>query len=240
MSMLPDASSTSASASSDRPRRALVTGAASGIGWAIASALAASNRRVILCDVDAEGGARRAETLDGASFVPLDVADNDACRRLADDLAAGGEQVDLLVNNAGIGSPGTGLTSKAEELDRLWRVNVAGVFNLTTALLPGMVAAGGGSIINMASVGGVRAIRDRLAYCTTKHAVVGFTRCIASTTRTRTSAATACVPDACGRRGSNAGLQSRTIRSRHLHRCVSPSLTAAWSSPKKSPRRLSF
>ncbi len=111
--------------------------------------------------------------------MPLDVADNDACRRLADDLAAGGEQVDLLVNNAGIGSPGTGLTSKAEELDRLWRVNVAGVFNLTTALLPGMVAAGGGSIINMASVGGVRAIRDRLAYCTTKHAVVGFTRCIA-------------------------------------------------------------
>jgi NAD(P)-dependent dehydrogenase (short-subunit alcohol dehydrogenase family) len=64
-------------------------------------------------------------------------------------------------------------------MDRLYAVNVRGMFNVTKAFLPRMIERGSGNIINLASIGGVVAVRDRLAYCTTKFAVVGFTKSIA-------------------------------------------------------------
>jgi NAD(P)-dependent dehydrogenase (short-subunit alcohol dehydrogenase family) len=71
------------------------------------------------------------------------------------------------------------LEASAADLDRLYAVNVRGVFNVTKAFLPGMIERRRGNIINMASIGGVVGIRDRLAYCTTKFAVVGLTKSMA-------------------------------------------------------------
>src|SRR5690606_28888612 len=87
--------------------------------------------------------------------------------------------LDILVNNAGIGHVGTLVETELEDLERLFAVNVAGVFNLTKAFLGGMIERKYGVVINIASIGGVLAIRDRVAYCTTKFAVVGFTKCVA-------------------------------------------------------------
>jgi 2-keto-3-deoxy-L-fuconate dehydrogenase len=110
-----------------------------------------------------------------ADFVRLDVADEAAANALAQELGA----LDILVNNAGIGHVGTLLQATGADLDRLYRVNVRGVFNVTKAFLPAMLARRRGSIINLASVGGIVGIRDRLAYCTTKFAVVGLTKAMA-------------------------------------------------------------
>ena len=160
-------------------KAALVTGAGSGIGRAIAQRFAAAGARVHVTDVDEPGG-RETVTLitkagGRAEFVCLDVTDEAVANTLAPRLGT----LDLLVNNAGIGHVGTILQTTAADLDRLYRVNVRGVFNVTKAFLPAMLARRSGSIINIASIGGVVGIRDRLAYCTTKFAVVGFTKSLA-------------------------------------------------------------
>jgi len=93
-------------------------------------------------------------------------------------LAAQG-RLDVLVNNAGIGCVGTLLQTSGEDMDRLYAVNVRGVFNVTKAFLASMVERKNGVIISLASIGGVVGMRDRVAYCTTKFAVVGFTKSMA-------------------------------------------------------------
>lgn len=158
---------------------ALVTGAGSGIGAAIAATLASAGAHVIATDRDTETAAATAgrvrESGASAESRELNVIDADACVALAIDVG----RVDVLVSNAGIGHVGTALSTTGADLDRLYRVNVRGVFNVSKAFLPGMLDRGAGSIINMASVGGTVGIRDRLAYCTTKFAVVGLTRSMA-------------------------------------------------------------
>jgi NAD(P)-dependent dehydrogenase (short-subunit alcohol dehydrogenase family) len=71
------------------------------------------------------------------------------------------------------------LTTTDEDLDRLYRVNVKGVLHMSRAFLPSMIQRRWGSIVNLASIGGIVAVRDRLAYCATKFAVVGMTKCMA-------------------------------------------------------------
>ena len=89
-------------------------------------------------------------------------------------------RLDILVNNAGVGTRRHAAADRpAADLDRLYAVNVRGVFNVTKAFLPSMLARRAGNIINMASIGGVVGIRDRLAYCTSKFAVVGLTKSMA-------------------------------------------------------------
>jgi NAD(P)-dependent dehydrogenase (short-subunit alcohol dehydrogenase family) len=83
------------------------------------------------------------------------------------------------VNNAGIGHVGTILQTSGADLDRLYAVNVRGVFNVTKAFLPEMVTRRSGVIVNMASIGGLVGIRDRIAYCVSKSAVVGLTKSLA-------------------------------------------------------------
>lgn len=158
---------------------ALVTGAGSGIGRAIAQRFAAAGARVHVADLDEKGGVETVAFITAAGgraeFVPLDVADENA----APALAAQTGPLDILVNNAGIGHVGTILQTTAADLDRLYRVNVRGVFNVTKAFLPAMLARKKGSVINLASIGGVIGVRDRFAYVTTKFAVVGITKQLA-------------------------------------------------------------
>jgi NAD(P)-dependent dehydrogenase (short-subunit alcohol dehydrogenase family) len=162
---------------------ALVTGAGSGIGAAIAETLASAGARVFATDRDAATAAATVERIRRANgraeSAPLDVVDQEACRAIAQMIVRESGAVDVLVNNAGIGHVGTLLTTEGADLDRLYQVNVRGIFNVTRACLPGMLERRAGSVINMASVGGTVGIRDRLAYCTTKFAVVGLTKSMA-------------------------------------------------------------
>jgi NAD(P)-dependent dehydrogenase (short-subunit alcohol dehydrogenase family) len=160
-------------------KTALVTGAGSGIGRAIAQRFAQAGALVHVTDIDEAGGretvALMAKAGGRAEFYRLDVTDETAVNTLAQRLGA----IDILVNNAGIGHVGTTLQTTGADLDRLYRVNVRGVFNLSKAFLPAMLARRRGNIINLASVGGVLGIRDRVAYCATKFAVVGLTKSMA-------------------------------------------------------------
>jgi 2-keto-3-deoxy-L-fuconate dehydrogenase len=162
---------------------ALVTGAGSGIGAAITERFAAAQALVVVTDRDVAAAARTVERIASnggrATLVPLDVTDEAACAQCAETVLAQAGRLDILVNNAGIGHVGTAMQTLGDDLDRLYAVNVRGVFNVTKAFLPSMLARRAGSIINMASIGGIVGIRDRLAYCTSKFAVVGLTKSMA-------------------------------------------------------------
>jgi 2-keto-3-deoxy-L-fuconate dehydrogenase len=160
-------------------KRALVTGAGSGIGAAIADTFAEAGAHVFVTDIRIDTANETADRIraagGSAAAMALDVRDEQAC---ADVVKATGA-IDILVNNAGVGHVGTALTTTGEDLDRLYAVNVRGVLNVTRAYLPEMVARRAGVIVNMASVAGLVGIQDRLAYSTTKFAVVGLTKSMA-------------------------------------------------------------
>lgn len=154
----------------------LVTGAASGIGAAIARAFTEAGATVAIADRDEKNGRLLAESLGSkAQFLEFDVTSEADCTQAAQSIG----NLDILVNNAGIGAVGTILETSGDDLDRLYSVNVRGVFNLSKAFLPQMVERKKGVILNLASIGGVVGIRDRLAYCATKFAVVGITKSMA-------------------------------------------------------------
>jgi NAD(P)-dependent dehydrogenase (short-subunit alcohol dehydrogenase family) len=161
----------------------LVTGAGSGIGAAIAETFARAGAFVFVTDRDELSGRAVAEnikTQDGhAEFLPLDVTSEENCQRVGQRVAAAKGRLDVLVNNAGIGHVGTLLQTTGADLDRLYAVNVRGVFNVTKVFLPDMLKRKSGNIINLASIGGVVGVRDRVAYCTTKFAVAGLTKSMA-------------------------------------------------------------
>lgn len=162
---------------------AMVTGAASGIGAAIAGAFSDCGAHVFVVDRDeALGRAVVSQLLERggrAAFMALDVGDEKACGQIASEVAGATGHLDILVNNAGIGHVGTIQDTTVDDLDRLYRVNVRGVFNISKAFLPGMIGRRSGSVVNMASIGGLVAVRERLAYCMTKFAVVGLTKSMA-------------------------------------------------------------
>jgi 2-keto-3-deoxy-L-fuconate dehydrogenase len=161
----------------------LITGAASGIGEAMVHTLSGAGAFVYVADVDEVNGNRVAADAmaDGrsAEFIKINVAEKSNCDTAADKILGEKGRLDILVNNAGIGHVGTILQTTEEDLDRMFAVNVRGMFSLTKAFLPSMLERNYGVFVNTASIGGVVAIKDRLAYTTTKFAVVGFTKCIA-------------------------------------------------------------
>ena len=152
----------------------LVTGGASGIGAAIAEIFAHAGAKVWIADRDESNGLKVATKI-GAQLLPLDVSDDAACASAA--VRTG--TLDVLVNVAGIGHVGTLMNTTAADCDRLYAVNVRGIFNCCKAFGPAMLERKRGSVINMASVAGVVAVRDRLAYTMTKFAVVGLTKALA-------------------------------------------------------------
>jgi NAD(P)-dependent dehydrogenase (short-subunit alcohol dehydrogenase family) len=153
---------------------AFVTGAASGIGAAIAETFAQAGATVWVADRDETNGPVVASRI-GGRFLALEVADEAACAAAAAQVG----RVDVLANVAGIGCVGTVLTTTAADCDRLYAVNVRGVFNCCKAFVPAMLAHRAGSVINMGSVAGIVAVRERLAYTMTKFAVVGLTKALA-------------------------------------------------------------
>lgn len=156
-------------------KTALVTAAAQGMGRAGALAFAREGARVIATDINetllaALGGHA------GLTTARLDVLDDAAVRAFVERTGA----VDILFNCAGWVHQGTLLDCSIDDWDRSFDLNVRSQFVLTKAMLPKMIAAGGGVILNMASVlGAHKAAPNRLAYAASKAAVVGFTRALA-------------------------------------------------------------
>jgi len=164
-------------------KTALVTGAASGIGRATAQRLARDWPELILVDKDSAGlSAAAAAITDGGGRVTAETIDLSESAGLADAAAdlARRHQIDLLVNNAGIGYAATTIDTTMEQWDRTLAVDLTAVFVLCQAVLPGMIARGHGTIVNVASAGGLVGLRQRVAYCAAKAGVIGLTRAIAA------------------------------------------------------------
>jgi 2-keto-3-deoxy-L-fuconate dehydrogenase len=164
-------------------KTALVTGAGSGIGRAIALLFAKQGARIVLFDISesaasavgaeivAEGGERR--------VLVCDVTDAGAIRTAFADVDAAGIRVDILVNNAGVAHVGNLQTTDEEALDRVYRVNVKGVYHCAREAVERMSKSGGGVILNMASIASLIGLEDRFAYSMSKGAVLAMTRSIA-------------------------------------------------------------
>jgi 3alpha(or 20beta)-hydroxysteroid dehydrogenase len=156
-------------------RVALVTGAARGIGAAIARTLHREGARVVVADVRAAEGHGVAEELGaGTRYVDLDVADERAWGRV---LAEHGT-IDVLVNNAAINVKAPLLDVDLSDYHRIVAVNQTGVFLGMRSVLPGMLVAGRGAIVSVSSIDGMFGTPGNAVYCATKHAVLGMTRAL--------------------------------------------------------------
>jgi 2-keto-3-deoxy-L-fuconate dehydrogenase len=144
-------------------KRALVTGAGSGIGAAIARRLAADRLEVVLADV---------RPIEGDGAVQVDVRDEAQ-------VAAAMRDLDVLVNAAGIGSTTNAPETPLEVWEDVFAVNARGTFLCCKHAIPGMVSRGGGAIVNIASVAALVGLRNRAAYSASKGAVVSLTRALA-------------------------------------------------------------
>ncbi len=164
-------------------KTALVTGAGSGIGAAIARLFAQRGGAVVVADVDAAAAARTAAEITQAggraTGYPCDVSQPDSVDALFRAIADEHPRLDILVNNAGIAHVGSIEHTTLDDLDRVYRVNVAGVFLCARAAVSVMLRQGGGVILNMCSIAALVGIPDRFAYSMTKGAVLTMTRSIA-------------------------------------------------------------
>ncbi len=139
-------------------KRALVTGAGSGIGAAVARRLAANGIEVIAADL-----------VPGAGLVQLDVRDE---AQVSDTV----RDINVRVNVAGIGSTTNAPDTPLDMWEEVFAVNARGTFLCCKHAIPGMIARGGGSIVNLASVAALVGFKNRAAYCASKGAVVALTR----------------------------------------------------------------
>jgi 2-keto-3-deoxy-L-fuconate dehydrogenase len=169
----------------DSPRlsgkRILVTAAGQGIGRATAIAFAGHGATVLATDINTGSLASLdAEQHRGLSTARLDVTQRDSIAALGAAHSCADTAFNVLFNCVGMVHAGTVLECTEDELQLAWQVNVAAMYRVCRALLPGMIAAGGGSIINVSSVASsVKAVPNRFAYSTTKAAVIGLSKSIA-------------------------------------------------------------
>ncbi len=159
-------------------RVALVTGGASGIGAACVKRFADEGAIVIGLDVSA---VPESEWLDrgAARFVAVDVRNEDAIRAAVSSVVQLQERLDIVVNAAGVEGYGTVIDIDRDEWERVIAVNLTGTFLVCKHVIPVMVAAGGGSVVNLSSVEGLEAIQSQPAYSASKGGVVLLTRNLA-------------------------------------------------------------
>ena len=164
-------------------KSAIVTGAASGNGRAIARAFAAEGALVACADLNEAGARTVAEEIGRqggkAIAIGMDVSRAADCERTVQESVQAFGGLDVLVNNAGLLLEGTILDTSEADWDRLQGVNAKGVYLLTKSALPAILERGGGSIVMIASMSGLRARPGAFSYIASKHAVVGMTKSLA-------------------------------------------------------------
>ena len=163
-------------------KTALITGGASGIGFAIAKTFATAGAHVHILDLNDEQTRQAAREIEQAGGLvtghAVDVADQqqtvDVIGRIASQ-----SRIDILVNNAGVSHIGRADTTTEADFDRVFRINVKGVYNCLFATIPHLKAGGGGVILNMASIAATLGLADRFAYSASKGAVRTMTFSVA-------------------------------------------------------------
>jgi len=165
-------------------KNAIVTGAASGIGYAVSETLCKAGAHVYLLDLSLESAEVAASTLRKVGYkatgMACNVANQAAVNKCFADIQTHG-RIDILVNNAGIAAVGTVLECTAEDMDRVYGVNVKGVFFCAQAAVKAMLSGKrGGAIVNLASIASLIGIADRFAYSMTKGAVLTMTYSLAT------------------------------------------------------------
>ncbi len=157
-------------------RVAVITGAGSGIGRAIATALAADGATVVATDIDSALAKATSDSIPGAQSYRLDVASVDSARSVLSQIEADIGPIEILVNNAGVSS----MAPLWELTERDWNfnfdVNAKGVFIVTQAVLPGMMERKRGTIVNTASMAGKKGVPLLAHYAASKWACIGFTK----------------------------------------------------------------
>lgn len=163
---------------------AIVTGAASGIGRGVARMFAAEGARVLVADLDGDGGRATVEQIREAGgearYERCDVSRAADAERIVAAASEAWERVDILVNNAGIIRVGSVTETGEEAWEEVMRINLKGAFLCSRAVVPAMIAAGKGAIINIASVGGLVPAAGLAAYATAKAGVVHLSRQMAN------------------------------------------------------------
>lgn len=160
-------------------KHALVTGAGSGIGQAIAERLASEGAHVTILELRADAGAATVAAIKAAGgearVIAADVSNTESMAAAFAQV----EKLDVLVNNAGVSSVGNVLTTTAAEMDRVYAVNVKGVYHGLHFGVAKLLASGGGAIVNIASTVSKIAVQDRFAYGMSKGAVLTMTQSVA-------------------------------------------------------------
>jgi NAD(P)-dependent dehydrogenase (short-subunit alcohol dehydrogenase family) len=158
-------------------KRAIVTGAANGIGRAIALRLASEGARVVIADVNEDDAQGVAGEIDGETLVhKADVTRDGDVEALVGRAVSEWGGLDVMVNNAGVGVAGTAVTTTEEEYERVMDVCVRGTFLGMKHAIPAIKDAGGGSVINMSSVAALVGLVDRAVYSAAKGAIYSMTR----------------------------------------------------------------
>lgn len=161
-------------------RAALITGAASGIGRAIALLFAEEGASVAIADCDEDGGRETAEIIERsgrpAAFLRTDVTKEDDVREATAEACERFGHLDVLVNDAGIVHMAGAIDTRLEDWERVLAVNLRGVFLCSKHAIPLMVKKGGGAIVNIASIGSLVSVPAHAAYNAAKAGVVGLSR----------------------------------------------------------------
>jgi 2-keto-3-deoxy-L-fuconate dehydrogenase len=164
-------------------RVAVITGAGSGIGRAMALQFAREGARIVAADLNPDAADETTQMVGGAGGVceafAVDAKEPDQVRAMIERANALYGQIDILCNNAGIGSTTDVVECEPDEWDRVMTVNVKSVYLGCKYAIPHMIARGGGVIINTASVAGMVGIVKRASYCASKGAVIALTRQVA-------------------------------------------------------------
>lgn len=162
---------------------ALITGAGSGIGQAIALLFAKEGAKVVVADISETDGKKSVELIKKAGgeavFVEGDISKAEVTRRIVETAVEEFGRIDILCNNAGIESVGSVVDVSEEKWDKVINVNLRGAFLCSKYAIPKIIESGGGVVINMASVLGLIGSKGEAAYCASKGAIVSLTRAMA-------------------------------------------------------------
>lgn len=162
---------------------AVITGAASGIGFGTAKRLAEAGASVVLLDIDKSGGEKAAEEIlnigGKAKFYRCDVTSSIDCKKVTEDIIQDFGRIDILFNNAGIIIRKNIVDLTEEEWDQVLNVNLKTIYLLSHQVIPYMIKKGGGNIVNTGSGWGLKGGPNAAAYCASKGGVVNLTRAMA-------------------------------------------------------------